>query len=234
MSKIYSVLYIPILIIISLFSIFGAYIVYLITRDSKKANIVARFWGKLLVLTSFTKVEIIKEDFNLNSKYVIMTNHQSAFDIFILYGYLPLDFTFLSKIEIFKIPLFGIAMKIVGAIGVERGNTAKLKSTISAMQNYMNKNRSLLIFPEGTRSYDGKLLPFKKGGFMLAKKSNAEILPVALIGSCNVLKKGSFFINPFRKVKLIISKPIETKNKNLNSLMNEVRSVLENNLKKQS
>jgi len=195
MSKIYSVLYIPILIIISLFSIFGAYIVYLITRDSKKANIVARFWGKLLVLTSFTKVEIIKEDFNLNSKYVIMTNHQSAFDIFILYGYLPLDFTFLSKIEIFKIPLFGIAMKIVGAIGVERGNTAKLKSTISAMQNYMNKNRSLLIFPEGTRSYDGKLLPFKKGGFMLAKKSNAEILPVALIGSCNVLKKGSFFIN---------------------------------------
>ncbi len=230
MRKIYSIIYIPVFILISLLAIFGAYIAYLFTRNPKKANIVARWWGRLAVVTSFTKVELILENFKIGQKYVIMCNHQSAFDIFILYGYLPLDFTFLSKIEVFKIPLFGIAMKIVGAIGVERGNTAKLKSTILAMQNYMNQNRALLIFPEGTRSIDGKLLPFKKGGFMLAKKSNAEILPVTIINSRNVLKKGSLLINPFQKVKVIISKPIETKGKNLNLLMDEVREVIERNL----
>ncbi len=229
-SKIYSVVYIPIFIIIALFSIFAAYIVFLFTFNPKKANIIARIWGKLSVIASFTKVEVIKEEFQLESRYVVMSNHQSAFDIFILYGYLPFDFTFLSKIEVFKIPLFGLAMKIVGAIGVERGNTKKLKSTILAMQNYLKQDRSLLIFPEGTRSIDGKLLPFKKGGFMLAKKSNAKILPVTIIGSKEVLRKGSFFINPFKKVKLIISKPIETKSKNLNSLMEEVRLIIERNL----
>ena len=233
MSKIYAVLYIPVFILITLICALSCVIIYSLTSNPKKANILAKIWGRAVVLSAFVKVNIILEDFKLEQRYVVMANHQSAFDIFVLYGFLPLDFTFLSKIEVFKIPIFGTAMKVVGAIAVDRENKAGLVKTIKDMENYMATDRSLLIFPEGTRSKDGKLLPFKKGGFLLAKKTNSKILPVTIINSNKVLKKGSFFVNPFKEVKLIINKPVEVNKKNLNNIMDEVREVLETNLAKE-
>ena len=206
---------------------------YLLTRNPSKANIIARIWGKALVITAFTKVNM-EEHFDssvFNENYVLMSNHQSAFDIFLLYGYLPFDFTFLSKKEVFKIPLFGIAMKVVGAIAVDRENPASLKKTIKDMENYIKGGRSLLIVPEGTRSKDGKLLPFKKGGFLLAKKSKTKILPVTIIGSSDVLKRGSFLINPGKRVKIILNNPVEVEGKNLNALMDEVKKIMQKNLR---
>ena len=232
MSKIYAYIYIPLITIISFLSILFCLLIYFFTRDPSKANIIAKIWGKALVKTAFVKVDLIKniEKEVLEDNYILMSNHQSAFDIFLLYGYLPFDFTFLSKKEVFKIPLFGLAMKVVGAIAVDRENPATLKKTIKDMENYINGNRSLLIFPEGTRSKDGNLLPFKKGGFLLAKKSKTKILPITIINSNSVLKKGSFLITPGINVKIILDPPIEVEKKNLNILMNEVYQVMEKNL----
>jgi 1-acyl-sn-glycerol-3-phosphate acyltransferase len=89
----------------------------------------------------------------------------------------------------------------------------------------------LLIFPEGTRSEDGELLDFKKGGFLLAKKSNVKILPVTVINSNKILKKGSFLITPFVNVTMILNEPIPVENANLNELMEQVRGVMQENLK---
>ena len=233
MSKIYSLIYICSTIVISLICIFLCIFLYILTRNPSKANVIAKIWGKALVITALTKVNM-EEHFDIsifNENYVLMSNHQSAFDIFLLYGYLPFDFTFLSKKEVFKIPLFGIAMKVVGAIAVDRENPASLKKTIKDMENYIKGGRSLLIFPEGTRSKDGKLLPFKKGGFLLAKKSKIKILPVTIIGSSDVLKRGSFLINPGKKVKIVLDKPIEVEGKNLNALMDEVKKIMQKNLR---
>ncbi len=233
-NKIYPYLYIPVLIIITLFSSILCILIFILTKNPSKANIVAKWWGWLLVKTSLTKVEVIKNYSKEEGcgNYVLMSNHQSAFDIFLLYGLLPFDFTFLSKKEVFKIPVFGFAMKVVGAIAVDRENKNTLKRTIKDMENYIKSNRSLLIFPEGTRSEDGKLLEFKKGGFLLAKRSKTKILPVTIIGSNKVLKKGSLLIKPFRNVKLILDKPVETEDKNLNELMCFVAEIMKKNLKK--
>ena len=233
MNKIFAIYYIPVFVLITLFCAVNCVIVYFLTNNPKKANILAKIWGRAVVLSAFVKVTILIDDFKLEQRYVVMANHQSAFDIFVLYGFLPFDFTFLSKKEVFKIPIFGTAMKVVGAIAVDRENKAGLVKTIKDMERYMKTNRSLLIFPEGTRSEDGDLLPFKKGGFLLAKKTNSQILPVTIINSNKVLKKGSFFINPFKEVKLIINKPIEVNKRNLNEIMNEVRNVFESNLTKE-
>ncbi len=233
MNKIFAIYYIPVFIIITLISALTCVLVYSLTLDPKKANVVAKIWGKAVVLSAFVKVDIVLQNFKLEQKYVVMANHQSAFDIFVLYGFLPLDFTFLSKIEVFKIPIFGLAMKVVGAIAVDRENKAGLVKTVKDMEKYMETNRSLLIFPEGTRSPDGQLLPFKKGGFLLAKKTNSKILPVTIINSNKVLKKGSFFVNPFREVKVIINKPIEVNKRNISNIMDEVREVFETNLRKE-
>ena len=233
MNRIFSLYFIPIFVLITFLSATTCILTYLITFNPKAANKIAVLWGKLVVRAAFVKLEIAQDDFNLEQGYVIMANHQSAFDIFLLYGFLPLDFTFLSKIEVFMVPIFGVAMKVVGAIAVDRGKKAGLKKTIVDMENYMATNRSLLIFPEGTRSGDGKLLDFKKGGFLLAKKSNSKVLPVTIINSNKVLKKGSFKVNPFKKVRIIINKPIVTNGRDIDSVMDEVRNVLNNNLKKE-
>ena len=100
------------------------------------------------------------------------------------------------------------------------------------MEEYIRKGRSLLIFPEGTRSEDGNLLDFKKGGFLLAKKSKVKILPVTIINSNKVLKKGSFLITPCVNVTMILDKPIPVENVNLNELMEQVRNLMNDNIKK--
>ena len=221
------------LFFITLISVILCISVYYITKNPSKANVVASLWGRMLTKAAFAKVEVIKKFSHDegNENYVLMANHQSAFDIFILYGYLPFDFTFLSKKEVFQIPLFGLAMKVVDAIAVDRENKASLKKTIKDMENYIRRGRSLLIFPEGTRSEDGELLDFKKGGFLLAKKSNVKILPVTVINSNKILKKGSFLITPFVNVTMILNEPIPVENANLNELMEQVRGVMQENLK---
>ncbi len=233
MSRIYSYIYILVLFFITLISVILCISVYYITKNPSKANVVASLWGRMLTKAAFAKVEVIKKFSHDegNENYVLMANHQSAFDIFILYGYLPFDFTFLSKKEVFQIPLFGLAMKVVDAIAVDRENKASLKKTIKDMENYIRRGRSLLIFPEGTRSEDGELLDFKKGGFLLAKKSNVKILPVTVINSNKILKKGSFLITPFVNVTMILNEPIPVENANLNELMEQVRGVMQENLK---
>jgi 1-acyl-sn-glycerol-3-phosphate acyltransferase len=222
-----------VLFFITLISVILCISVYYITKNPSKANVVASLWGRMLTKAAFAKVEVIKKFSHDegNENYVLMANHQSAFDIFILYGYLPFDFTFLSKKEVFQIPLFGLAMKVVDAIAVDRENKASLKKTIKDMENYIRRGRSLLIFPEGTRSEDGELLDFKKGGFLLAKKSNVKILPVTVINSNKILKKGSFLITPFVNVTMILNEPIPVENANLNELMEQVRGVMQENLK---
>ena len=215
------------------FSIFtiilGSFIfIFSIFSDDRFLHNIGRLWGKLALKLAFVKV-IYKElsDFNKNQPYIIMANHQSAFDIFTLFAYLPLQFRWVSKKENAKIPIVGQAMKIMGEIFVDRENIKGLKGTINTMKNCLDRGISVLIFPEGTRSRDGELLPFKKGGFFLAVNSEREILPVAIWGTKDVNRVGSFIIHPFRKISLLIGKPIKFEKKgNMEDKMKEIRIIL--------
>jgi 1-acyl-sn-glycerol-3-phosphate acyltransferase len=125
---------------------------------------------------------------------VYMSNHQGNFDIPLLFASLPVQFRWLAKVELFRIPLFGLTMRIAGYIPVERKDRRLAIQSMNKAAQQVAAGTSLMIFPEGTRSPDGALLPFKKGGFVLALQAQAPIVPIAIDGSAALMLKSSWLI----------------------------------------
>ena len=139
---------------------------------------------------------------------IVIANHQSFFNVFALTGYLPIQICWLAKAVLFKIPFVGWSMKAAGYISVKREDR---KSAYRSFMQAIEKVRSgcsLVIFPEGTRSTDGKVGSFKKGSHLLAVRSQAPIVCATVIGSGNILKKGSGQIRP-GPIRIVLSPPIE-------------------------
>ena len=139
------------------------------------------------------------ENLDKNENYVFVGNHRSYTDILILFlaaAASKRDIIFMSKKEIFKVPALGAAMQAIGVIGVERGETSKaMRSMIEATKSVKN-GRNLVIFPEGTRSTDGKLLPFKRGGFIIATRAEVKIAPFVIKNTEKFMPKGEFALYP--------------------------------------
>lgn len=154
----------------------------------------------------------VKGGQQLSSKtpYVFAANHLSQFDIFALQGYLTMDFRWLAKKELFQIPIFGAAMRMVGYIPVDRSRGRKALVSLNEAAARVAAGTSVVIFPEGTRSKDGKLHPFKSGAMVLAIKAGVPIVPVAIKGTYEVLPKGKLLARSGH-VELTIGSPIETK-----------------------
>jgi 1-acyl-sn-glycerol-3-phosphate acyltransferase len=166
--------------------------------------------------------------------HIYMTNHQSLFDIFALLAYIPVDFKFIMKQELMKIPLFGPAMKRAGYIGIEREDPRKAVKSMKEAAQKIKGGVSVVMFPEGTRSVDGKLLPFKRGGFNLALKSGVDIVPVAINGSYRIAPRGTTNINK-GCFSFHIGEPISLKDydrKTINQLMDRVKEAMQELLKK--
>ena len=112
-----------------------------------------------------------------------MSNHQSALDISVLLSHLPVPFKFVAKRELFRIPVFGRAIKKAGYINIDRDNPREALKAIEEAVARIRGGTSVLIFPEGTRSRDGNLLPFMKGAFSLATRAGVPVVPLAVIGT---------------------------------------------------
>ena len=126
---------------------------------------------------------------------IYMCNHQSYFDILALLAYLPTEFRFVLKQELMSIPLFGYTLRKTGNIGIKRDDPRKAVKSMKHAAEMIKNGTSLVIFPEGTRSRDGSLLPFRRGGFNLAFRSGCDIVPVAVSDSYRIIPKGSLKIN---------------------------------------
>ncbi|NIM59308.1 MAG: 1-acyl-sn-glycerol-3-phosphate acyltransferase [Candidatus Aminicenantes bacterium] len=167
------------------------------------------------------------------TSYVFMANHLSLMDGPLIFMLIPQFVRVLLKKEAFKIPVIGLAMRQVGFVSVDRkGLKGGKKSIDRATRMIKEKGFSFLIFPEGTRSRDGKLQPFKRGGFFLAINSQVPIFPVSIKGSYALMPKGSFFVKK-GKVGVMFHPPVSIKgfNKdNLSQLINKVRSVIQSGL----
>lgn len=125
---------------------------------------------------------------------VFMSNHQGNFDIPVLFAALPVQFRWLAKAELFRIPLFGLTMRIAGYIPVERQDRRLALESMNAAAQRVAAGTSIMIFPEGTRSPDGSLLPFKKGGFVLALQAQAPIVAIAIEGSAALMPKNTLMV----------------------------------------
>jgi 1-acyl-sn-glycerol-3-phosphate acyltransferase len=196
-------------------------------------HLVARFWGKIQLRTTGTRVRIQGlEHIEPEKSYILVSNHQSTFDIFALLGYLPIQFRWTAKAELFRTPFMGWAMSRIGYIPIERGSPKKAYRSMLRAAEVVQKGMSVIIFPEGTRSPDGNLQPFKKGVFLIALKSQAPILPITIQGASRIMRKGDWRIYP-GQVRIQIDPSIETAGtpaENEEQLSRRVRSTLVKNL----
>jgi len=139
--------------------------------------------------------------------FVVVSNHQSQYDILLLYGWIGLSVKWIMKKEIRKIPAIGIANEKIGNIFIDRSNPAKAQKTINDAIAKLKNGVGILFFPEGTRSQDGKLLDFKKGAFRIEIEHQLPILPVTVQGTREILPNGSFTPFPGR-MSLTLHPPI--------------------------
>ena len=187
-----------------------AIIVSFFTHSGNPVHIVARIWSRSILFISGIDVSVQGlSNIDPSQSYIYMSNHRSNFDIPVLLGCLPVQFRWLAKAELFKIPIFGRAMTGAGYVKIDRSNRESAFKSIDRVAAKMKDGVSVMIFPEGTRSEDGNVKPFKKGGFVMAVDSGVPIVPVVMRGTRSIMAKGSWRIFP-GSVSLSIEKPIIT------------------------
>ena len=199
------------------------------SRSGNGPHLLARAWANSILWASRAKVTVKgTEKLDPDRSYIYMPNHQSNADIPLLLGRLPVQFRWLAKAELFRIPLFGRAMRGVGYISIDRSNRKSAFESLARAALTIRNGTSVLIFPEGTRSRDGRILPFKKGGFVLAVDSGVPIVPVIIRGTREIIPKGRLLIRPAPVVMEILD-PVETADytrKTKDGLLEQIRSIL--------
>ena len=206
-----------------------AIIVSFFTHTGNTVHHIAGIWGRAILMFSRIHVSVnglshIEPD----KSYIFMANHQSNFDIPVLLGYLPVQFRWLAKAELFKIPVFGRAMLGAGYVKIDRFNRESAFKSIRTAASRLKDGVSVMIFPEGTRSRDGSIQQFKKGGFVMAIQSGVPIIPVILKGTWPIMAKNSLRINR-GDVEMEIAEPIDTTGYSMKTkaeLMDKVRTVI--------
>lgn len=184
-------------------------IVYLLTAGYDHRLVILHrftcFWSHLtFLLNPLWKVTITgRENINPNATYVIVSNHQSGADVMVLFR-LYAHFKWIAKRSLFNTPFIGWNMWLNGYIPLERGKTASMKKMMKQATRLLRERNSVMIFPEGTRSRDGKIQPFKSGAFHLALDNQVPILPVAISGTSRAIRKGGFLINRNKDIHVTV------------------------------
>lgn len=208
----HSALLVTLGVTITAFMSFWSVVFSMFPDADNKIHKIANLWAKILLLICNTKVKVIGEENLLHGKpQIFMANHQSDFDILIALAYIPVQFRWIVKKDLFSIPIFGAAMRNAGYIEIDRDNRDKIIQGIDEAALRIQKGKSMMTFPEGTRSRDGEIKSFKQGVFYLAIKSGVPIVPVSIIGSGQIMPKRSMRIKP-GQITLVIGKPIAVNN----------------------
>jgi len=174
------------------------------------------------------KVGIDKLDFSRS--YIFMSNHVSNLDPPIQIPALPKQTSVMVKKELFKVPILGRAMHMGDLVPVDRGNRDAGIEAVRAAKEVVNKGMNMTIYVEGKRSFDGKMLPFKKGPFYLAMECGVPVVPMTIVGTHYAMPKARFAIKP-AKVQVIFHDPIDPKDfGDRDSLMEKVRAAIESGL----
>ena len=193
---------------------FGIVMILTFPFDFTKGRILSKIvksWARTIFFSVGVKIQMIGLE-NLDSlkNYIFAANHSSSLDLPLMLGYIPFWIVPISKIELKWIPFLGWAMQMAGHVFVDRGNHERAIASLSKIKTSLLKNpRSILLFPEGSRSNDGQIKPFKSGGLGLGISTGIPIVPVAIIGTFESLgKESTSFENNLLTVQ--IGSPIDT------------------------
>lgn len=184
----------------------------------------AKVWSMLTCYLAFCPVKVIgREHLVEGQSYIFAANHQGSFDIFVVYGFLNRNFRWIMKHELRRMPFVGKACQMAGHIFVDRRHVKSIRETIERAESQLVNGLSIVIFPEGSRTLDGKIGPFKKGAFQIAVDLKLPVVPLTIDGAYDVMPRNSNILRP-RRIKLTIHPPIEPKGGNgeaLQSLLEE-------------
>ncbi len=191
-------------------------------------------WSRLNAYLTPMFVKVIgKENIEKGQSYVVVPNHQSLYDIFLIYGWLGIDIKWVMKKELRKLPGVGFGSAKVGHIFLDRSNQrAAMESLIEAKKKLV-RGTSVVIFPEGTRSSSGQLLPFKRGAFKLAVDLELPILPITINGTRRILPAKSIAKILPGRVSLTIHKTINISDyddTSIKKLMDDTKEIIESAL----
>lgn len=224
----------PYLAVSTLF--FGSLTVVLavVTNPRITSFICGTIWARLNGYLTPIRVKVTgRENIDQTQSYVIVANHQSQYDIFVLYGWLGIDFKWVMKQELRKVPGIGIGCEKVGHIFIDRSNHEKALASLRAAKEKIVNGTSVIFFPEGTRSRDGSLGVFKKGAFKMAVDLRLPILPITIVGTRDILPTDTVDLFP-GCARMIIHKPIDIAgytDDNLDELVDRARGIIESGLR---
>jgi len=189
-----------------------------------------RYWSKLGCRLALSRINVVKKGtIDPRQSYVFIANHQGAFDIFLIYGYLGQDIKWMQKQELRKIPFVGKASEIAGHIFVDQSSLKSMIASIDKAKSELIDGASVTIFPEGSRTRTGKMDSFKKGAFVIARQMGLPIVPITVNGPYDVMKINTYLLNLGKKMELVIHDPIpadEVANANLSELMNRCHEIV--------
>jgi 1-acyl-sn-glycerol-3-phosphate acyltransferase len=186
----------------------------------------SRIWSRLILWTARVRVNVYGEaNVKPGLPYVLCVNHQSHMDIPITIVALPIQFRFAAKKELFRIPFLGWHLRRSGHVSIDRQNPRAAIRSLAKAADAIRRSKSVLIFPEGGTSLSGAIKPFKGGGFMLATKSGAEVVPVTIRGSRQVLQPKTYHIRS-GVVDVTIGRPISSHNRSTSELAELVRDEI--------
>ncbi len=154
-------------------------------------------WAKINAAVSLIGVQTTgQEHIEPGQSYVIVANHQSLIDIYLLYGYLGMDIKWVMKQELRSVPILGLACELMGHVIVDRSNTESALASMERARERIKDDMSVIFFAEGTRSRSGELKPFKKGAFRMAQELNLPILPITIHNTFEILPSDTVDLRP--------------------------------------
>jgi 1-acyl-sn-glycerol-3-phosphate acyltransferase len=189
--------------------IFIIVLIFLFVASERFVQFAGILWARFNSFITPMFVNIIgEENIDKNQSYIVVANHQSQYDIFLIYGWLPIDFRWVMKMELRKVPILGYYCYKAGHIFVDRSDSKSAIESINNARGKIKDGTSVVFFPEGTRSESGELMKFKKGAFKFAIDMGLPILPITIAGTRDILPANTISLYP-GYAEMIIHRPIE-------------------------
>lgn len=165
-------------------------------------------WARICLAASLVRVKVSgRENISDDTSYVFVANHQGAYDIFTVYGYLNHNFKWMMKKELRKFPVVGFSCKAAGQIFVDNSSPAAIRKTMAEAERTLSGGMSLVVFPEGSRTFTGKMRAFHKGAYQLAMEFHLPVVPVTIDGAFDVMPRTSLLPH-WGTINLTIHKPV--------------------------
>lgn len=218
-----------IVILYSLLIAILSILIYPFDNRNRLSNPLMKIWTKAVLFIYGIKVNVYgKENIDAGKGKIYISNHASYLDIFLQLAYLPDNVRMIYKKEINKVPLLGWALFCAGFIALDRDRVREAMRSLDKAAKRVKNGLSVVIYPEGTRTIDGKVGEFKRGVFFLADKAKADIIPVTLSGTLELMPMGSSKVKS-GIVNMVIDKPIIYRKDK--ELLNEIRDIVIKNIK---